>query len=195
MFGGYSLINSLSCNGVAEVFEARRNENKIALKIIHQNHSSLSVVRKRFIREGKIYDELRNPAIVRVLERGEYNGRLFLAMEFVEGVTMAEKINSGFDLLGEILLFCLDVADAVKSVHLAGIVHRAPTAPVDGERLVGTLEGADQSIALANHCQPQPAPRVLEKVDIPRCDHVGVEMHAGGRLIGIEAMRPDNDKL
>lgn len=97
----------------------------VALKLLREESSRDPLLRKRFLHEARVIDQLEHPNIVKVLERGETNDRLYLAMEFIDGRTLADIIRENPRLPVE---FCLQVMrqllDAVEVLHRQGILHR-----------------------------------------------------------------------
>jgi serine/threonine-protein kinase len=82
-------------------------------------------VRQRFVNEAAIVDQLHHPNIIRIFERGEHDGKLFIAMELLNGPSLADVIRRG-----EVVSVpdCVDImsqlADALAKIHSKGIVHR-----------------------------------------------------------------------
>ena len=81
--------------------------------------------RKRFKNEAAIIDQLQHPNIVKVMERGEFEGNLYIAMEFLEGTTLSGLIEKGTEIeLKTALIIMIQIADAVVEIHKRGIIHR-----------------------------------------------------------------------
>jgi serine/threonine-protein kinase len=109
------------------VYRARRLDSRteVAVKVVHPHLLSTAETRRRFLREGEIGIRLSHPGLVKVFERGEANGRAFLAMEYVPGPTIRELLGRRGPLpLHLAARLARDVADAVASMHALGIVHR-----------------------------------------------------------------------
>src|SRR5205807_3751020 len=79
---------------------------------------------ERFIREAKSAAALSHPNIAQIFEIGEHDGTHFIAMEFVEGVTLREKIHRERTELRKLLRYLRHVAEGLAKSHSAGIVHR-----------------------------------------------------------------------
>lgn len=124
----YQMGERLGGGGIGDVYKAysvRDAGLPVALKLLREESSRDPLLRKRFLNEAKVIDSLDHPNIVRVLERGETNDRLFLAMEFIDGRTLTDIIRDNPRLpVG----FCVEVMrqllDAVETLHLQGILHR-----------------------------------------------------------------------
>src|SRR5437879_13894217 len=79
---------------------------------------------ERFIREARSAAALSHPNIAQIFEIGEHDGTHFIAMEFVEGVTLREKIHHERTALRKLLRYLQHVAEGLAKAHSAGIVHR-----------------------------------------------------------------------
>ena len=130
--GPYRVGNEISSGGMGIVYRATNvldPGKTVALKVIREEFAGNEIQRKRFINEGQIIDSINHPNIVTVFDRGEHNQRLYIAMEYLNGRTLAEILNDTADRGSDITLpRCLtlmgQLADAVTSIHAIGIVHR-----------------------------------------------------------------------
>ncbi|MEK6238237.1 MAG: protein kinase, partial [Planctomycetales bacterium] len=89
---GYEIGEELGRGGMGVVYRARhqRLNRDVALKLVlNQNHSH-AVERERFLREAKTIASLRHPGIVEIHDLGEHQGRLYLALELVEGGSLRD---------------------------------------------------------------------------------------------------------
>ena len=79
---------------MGQVFRAERlaTGQTVAIKLLHPEFSGVEQVVQRFEREAKVTTQLSHPNIVKMFEFGEWNGRLFLAMEFLPGTSLAQLI-------------------------------------------------------------------------------------------------------
>lgn len=111
---------------ILKVVSGKRSKKEfLALKLIREEFIFDAVYRKRFLDEGQIIDNLDHPHIVKVLERGEHNHNLFIAMELLEGQTLERVIQEKGALSpGESLDIMLQILDALSVIHNAGIIHR-----------------------------------------------------------------------
>src|SRR3954468_14971854 len=91
----YSIISKLGEGGMGEVYLAQdtKLDRKVALKILPADVASNRDRMERFIREAKSAAALSHPNIAQVFEIGEHDGTHFIAMEFVDGVTLRQKIH------------------------------------------------------------------------------------------------------
>jgi serine/threonine protein kinase len=111
--------------GDARVFLAYdRSGRKVALKILHPEFLE-SVVAERFLREIKLVSRLNHPRIAGLLDSGERDWFVFLAMAYIDGPTLREALGNGRKLsLSDTLRVAGDLLDALGHAHQIGIVHR-----------------------------------------------------------------------
>src|SRR6266567_4684281 len=79
---------------------------------------------ERFVREAKSAAALNHPYIAQIFEIGEHDGAHFIAMEFIDGVTLSEMIHRDKATLEKLLKYLIQVAEGLSKAHAAGIVHR-----------------------------------------------------------------------
>src|SRR5512138_3271821 len=93
----YRIISRLGAGGMGEVFVAEDTtlRRRVALKFLAPTLSSDASLRQRFLREAQSAAALNHPNIITIYEVAEHNERVFIAMEFVEGRTLREVIDSG----------------------------------------------------------------------------------------------------
>ena len=109
-----------------EVYRARdtKLDRIVALKVLPTDLASDDQQRERFLREAKAASAIDHPNVAHIYEIGESNGVHFIAMQYVEGETLAARMKTG-PLSNETLLSVgLQVADALDAAHAKGIVHR-----------------------------------------------------------------------
>jgi serine/threonine protein kinase len=121
----YEVDREIGRGGAARVFLAADKEgHKLALKILHPERLE-SVVADRFLREIKLVSQLSNPHIARLVDSGERDWFVFLAMEFVDGPTLREALGRDRRLsFADTLRVACDLLDALDHAHQLGIVHR-----------------------------------------------------------------------
>ncbi len=105
--------------------EDTRLGRQVALKIVRENSPLDAESLERFQREVQAASRLSHPYICTVYDAGEDGGLPFLAMELLDGQTLAEKINSRPVPTKEILYLGIQIADALAYAHEQGFVHRA----------------------------------------------------------------------
>src|SRR5256885_1474373 len=124
--GRYEIRSKIGEGGMGEVYLARDNQldRKVALKILPSGVASQSDRMERFVREAKAAAALNHPNIATIHEIGESDGVNFIAMEFIDGQTMREKIHRERAELRKLLRFLQHTAEGLAKAHAAGIVHR-----------------------------------------------------------------------
>src|SRR5882762_900609 len=122
----YKIVSQLGAGGMGEVYlaEDTRLHRKVALKILPADLASNKDRMRRFIQEAQAAAALNHPNIATIHEIGESDGVNFIAMEFVEGVTLREKIHQERTELRKLLQFLQHAAEGLAKAHTAGIVHR-----------------------------------------------------------------------
>jgi hypothetical protein len=124
---GYALLAPLGRGGMATTYRATRSRDgsTVALKVPHEGCLVDPSFVARFVREGKLGEQLHHPRIVRIFEAGDHNGRPFLAMELLEGRTLKALLREKGTLpLARTLEITRDIAEALDYAHLKGVVHR-----------------------------------------------------------------------
>src|ERR1700712_906651 len=93
-FAGYKIIRLLGSGGMGEVYLVQhpRLPRQEALKILRPDISSDPSFRERFIREADLAAGLRHPHIVAIHDRGEHDGQLWIAMDYVNGSDLAHQL-------------------------------------------------------------------------------------------------------
>jgi Tol biopolymer transport system component/serine/threonine protein kinase len=126
LVGPYRCEERIGQGGMGEVYRARdtRLNRDVALKILPAAMTGDAVLRARFIREAQSASQLNHPNVVTIYDIGEWDGRVYIAMEYVTGKTLGAMIPPGGLALPTTLKYALPIADALAKAHQAGIVHR-----------------------------------------------------------------------
>jgi serine/threonine-protein kinase len=125
--GRYRLVEKLGSGGMGAVWLADdlSLDSLCAVKLIDDEKSRSEEVRKRFVREAKAAAQLRGPHVVDVFDRGESDGVLYIAMEYLEGEDLCSRLGRvGILEPEQTYRFIAHVARALSSAHSLGIVHR-----------------------------------------------------------------------
>jgi serine/threonine protein kinase len=124
--GHYEIRSRLGAGGMGEVYLAQDSklDRKVALKILPAEVASNQDRMRRFVQEAKAAAALNHPNIAHIYEIAEHDGVHFIAMEFVDGVTLREKIHRERTELRKLLRYLQHVAEGLAKAHAAGIVHR-----------------------------------------------------------------------
>lgn len=126
-FGPYVLERVLGVGGMGTVYEALHRDlvRRVALKVCPKALDLDPMAVERFRREARACAQVRHPNVVTVYEAGEVDGQLYYAMELIDGETLQQRIDAGRAPAGpELALGLADVADALHSLHAAGVMHR-----------------------------------------------------------------------
>lgn len=126
--GPYRIQTEIGRGGMAVVYRAldTRSGTVVALKVLPPHLAHDERYLQRFEREGKSAARLRHPNIVRTLETGASDGYHYLAMQYVEGQTLAEMLRTQRSLLppARVVELVQQVAEALDYAHNLGVLHR-----------------------------------------------------------------------
>ena len=126
VIGPYRVVSKLGEGGMGEVYlaEDSRLHRKVALKILPSEMAANQDRMHRFKQEATSAAALNHPNIAHIYEIGESEGTNFIAMEFVEGATLREKLHRERTELRKLLRYLQHAAEGLAKAHAAGIVHR-----------------------------------------------------------------------
>jgi serine/threonine-protein kinase len=125
-FGGYEIDSLIGVGGMGKVYRARDGDGRpVALKIVKRDLARDETFRRRFRREARIAQTVRNPHVVPVRDTGEVEGIPYLAAQFIDGISLGQKLELEGRLdLPTTVRVCAQVADGLQALWQAGMVHR-----------------------------------------------------------------------
>jgi serine/threonine-protein kinase len=123
--GRYRLISKLGSGGMADVWLAADEmlDRRVALKFLHERFAQDAQFVERFRREAQSAAGLQHPNVVGVYDRGEDEGRHWIAMEYVDGAMLKDLIARGLSV-GEAVEIVRQILAGARFAHARGIVHR-----------------------------------------------------------------------
>jgi serine/threonine-protein kinase len=124
--GEYEIESLVGVGGMGRVYRASAGDGSaVALKLVKRDLARDETFRRRFQREARIAQTVRNPHVVPVRDTGELDGVPYLAAEFIEGVALEQKLELEGRLdLATTVSICAQVADGLQALWDAGMVHR-----------------------------------------------------------------------
>jgi len=125
--GRYRLEARIGTGGMSSVYRATDEtlERPVAIKLMNREISTDSDQLERFRREARAVAQLSHPHIVGVIDYGEDQGRPYIALEYVEGETLKERIRRKGELdVAEAVAYAIEIARALGAAHARHIVHR-----------------------------------------------------------------------
>src|SRR5262245_44922461 len=125
-FGPYEIQSPLGAGGMGEVYKARdtRLDRTVAIKILPDTLSGDPQFRDRFEREARTISQLDHAHICALYDVGQERGTSFLVMQYLEGETLAARLEHGALPVSEALKIAIQIAGALDKAHRAGVVHR-----------------------------------------------------------------------
>jgi eukaryotic-like serine/threonine-protein kinase len=124
--GPYEVGAPIGAGGMGEVYRARdtRLDRTVAIKVLPAHMADTPDARQRFEREARAVSALNHPNICTLFDVGSQDGVEYLVMEYIEGETLAVRLERGALPLDQALKIGIEVADALDKAHRAGIIHR-----------------------------------------------------------------------
>src|SRR5687767_11883457 len=123
--GEFRISAVLGRGGSGIVYDATWGPRRVALKVLHEELVGTERVRSQFLTEARALQGISHPSVVKVLGVGELpDGRPYLAMERLEGETLASVLARGPLALGHALALFDELCEAVAALHATGLVHR-----------------------------------------------------------------------
>src|SRR5512141_409346 len=122
----YEITARLGAGGMGEVYLATDTKlgRQVALKFLPREFATDPDRRKRLELEARSASSLDHPNILTIYDIDEFEGRPFIAMAYVEGSTLKEKMTGGRLPLDEAIRYAIQIASGLAAAHARGIVHR-----------------------------------------------------------------------
>ena len=125
MLGEFRILSELGHGGSGVVYDANWGPRRVALKVLHPSLVGTGKERAQFITEAQRLQQITHPSVVKVFAVGQLpDGRPYLAMERLDGETLAAVIARGAMPLAHALALFEELSSAVAALHAQGLVHR-----------------------------------------------------------------------
>jgi eukaryotic-like serine/threonine-protein kinase len=124
--GPYEILAPLGEGGMGKVYKARdtRLDRLVAIKLLQADIAGRSELQERFEREARTVASLNHPHICTLYDIGHQDNADFLVMEYLEGETLAQRLDTGPLPLEDVLRYAIEIADALDKAHSKGVIHR-----------------------------------------------------------------------
>jgi len=122
----YRIVQKLRSGGMGDIYLAEDEvlPRVVALKVLPRERSGDEIAQQRFMREARAASALSHPHIAPIYEAGEVDGRMFIAMEYVDGEPLDALIARGPLPTAEIVRIAAQLVSAVEEAHAHGVIHR-----------------------------------------------------------------------
>src|SRR5262249_744081 len=124
--GRYCIQGVLGKGGMGEVYKARdsRLDRTVAIKVLPAHNSGNAKAKERFEREARAVASLNHPHICALYDVGQQDEIDFLVIEFIDGETLAARLERGPLRIEQALQLAIQLGDALDKAHRQGVVHR-----------------------------------------------------------------------
>jgi len=170
----YRIVEKLGQGGMGIVYRAEDTilNRQVAIKVLPEMFNGDPERMARFEREAKLLASLNHPNIATIHGLEQVDGMRFLAMELVEGETLAERIAEGPLPVDETLEVCRQIAEGLEAAHEKGVIHRDLKPANVKVTPEGRIKILDFGLAKALHDEPSTAdqthsPTITESMTRP----------------------------
>ena len=125
--GKYHIIELVGEGAMGVVYRANDSvlDRTVAIKVMNESIARQDDLRKRFLHEAQAAASLQHPNVVCIYDLGDFNGHLFIAMEFIQGVDLEKLLETGEPIALQARLdIIIDVLTGLTFAHKRGIIHR-----------------------------------------------------------------------
>ncbi len=139
----YRILEKLGEGGMGVVYKAEDTnlDRMVALKFLPPHLAASEQDKARFLQEAKAASSLNHPNVCTIYGLEEYEGRQYIAMEYIDGVTLRQKIP--IEKENDVIAYAVQIADALQEAHSKGIVHRdikAENIMVNGKNQIKVMD-------------------------------------------------------
>jgi Tol biopolymer transport system component/tRNA A-37 threonylcarbamoyl transferase component Bud32 len=124
--GPYEIATPVGAGGMGEVYRAKdtRLDRIVAIKTLKARQAENADAKERFDREARSISSLNHPNICHLYDVGEQDGVCYLVMEFLEGETLADRLQRGPLPFEQVFRYGIEICEGLEQAHRKGIVHR-----------------------------------------------------------------------
>jgi len=184
----YRLIEKIGEGGMGVVWKATdtRLDRTVAIKVLRHQFSEDGRLRERFEREARTISNLNHPHICTLHDIGRQDDIDFIVMEYLEGESLADRLDEGVLPLEQVLSHGIEIAEALHEAHRAGVVHR----DLKPGNIMVTRQGIKlMDFGLAKMARPSTATGAEDAATATTAEHPLTEV---GTLIGtVPYMSPE----
>jgi serine/threonine protein kinase/Tol biopolymer transport system component len=177
-FGAYEILSTLGYGGTGSVYLAfdTRLQRNVALKLLIPAVNKDREGDRRFKQEARVASRISHPNVAAIYEVGEFDRQQYIALEYVEGSTLRERLAKGAIPLGEAVEIVLQIGRAIEAAHALGIIHRDIKPENVMIRRDGYVKVLDFGLAKLTHAAAADHERTFDGVSLPLTTEPGLIM-------------------